>query len=101
MIPNYVPLRSGKIWAAGRDALSALEVGAWMLREGNYATEHDVVVANKLAYILTGGGLSEPQWVDEQYILDLEREAILSLMHEEKTLARIQYMLENGSPLRN
>ncbi len=101
MIPNYVPLRSGKIWAAGRDALSALEVGAWMLREGNYATEYDVVVANKLAYILTGGGLSEPQWVDEQYILDLEREAILSLMHEEKTLARIQYMLENGSPLRN
>ncbi|KAB2867098.1 MAG: 3-hydroxyacyl-CoA dehydrogenase/enoyl-CoA hydratase family protein, partial [Anaerolineae bacterium] len=101
LIPNYVPLRSGKIWAAGRDALSALEVGAWMLREGNYATEYDIVVANKLAYILTGGGLSEPQWVDEQYILDLEREAILSLMHEEKTLARIQYMLENGSPLRN
>ncbi|MBZ0316895.1 MAG: 3-hydroxyacyl-CoA dehydrogenase/enoyl-CoA hydratase family protein [Anaerolineae bacterium] len=101
LIPNYVPLRSGKIWAAGRDALSALEVGAWMLREGNYATEYDIVVANKLAYILTGGGLSEPQWVDEQYILDLERETILSLMHEEKTLARIQYMLENGSPLRN
>ncbi|MBI5930610.1 MAG: enoyl-CoA hydratase/isomerase family protein [Chloroflexi bacterium] len=101
LIPNYVPLRAGKIWAAGRDALSALEVGAWMLREGNYATEYDMVVANKLAYILTGGGLSEPQWVDEQYILDLERETILSLMHEEKTLARIQYMLENGSPLRN
>lgn len=101
LLPTYRPQTVGKIWAAGRDAYAALKLGAWSLREGNYATEYDVFVADKLAYILTGGALSEPQWVDEQYILDLEREAFVDLCRQEKTLARIQHMLETGKPLRN
>jgi 3-hydroxyacyl-CoA dehydrogenase len=65
------------------------------------ATEHDALIARKLAYILTGGAISEPGWVDEQVILDLEREAFLSLLGEAKTIERIGYMLQNNKPLRN
>ncbi len=101
LMPIYQPTLPGKMWAAGRDAYSALRLGAWSLQEAGYATEYDVFIANKLAYILTGGALSEPQWVDEQYILDLEREVILELAQQEKTMARIQYLLERGKPLRN
>lgn len=101
LLPTYQPQKPGKIWAAGRDAYAALRLGAWSLLEGKYATEYDIFIADKLAYILTGGGLSEPQWVDEQYILDLEREAFVDLCRQQKTLARIQHMLETGKPLRN
>lgn len=101
LIPTYQPQKPGKIWAAGRDAFSALKLGAWSMLEAGYATEHDILIAEKLAYILTGGALSEPQWVDEQYILDLEREAFVELCQQEKTLARIQHTLETGKPLRN
>ncbi|PJF43953.1 MAG: 3-hydroxyacyl-CoA dehydrogenase [Phototrophicales bacterium] len=101
LMPTYQPTLPGKIWAAGRDAYAALRLGAWSLKEAGYATEYDIFIANKLAYILTGGGLSEPQWVDEQYILDLEREVFMELAQNEKTMARIQHMLERGKPLRN
>lgn len=101
LMPIYQPQLPGKIWAAGRDAYSALRLGAWSLQEAGYATAYDVFIANKLAFILTGGALSEPQWVDEQYILDLEREAFMELAQQEKTMARIQHMLERGKPLRN
>jgi 3-hydroxyacyl-CoA dehydrogenase len=101
LIPTYQPQKPGKVWAAGRDAFSALKLGAWSMLEAGYATEYDIFIAEKLAYILTGGGLSEPQWVDEQYILDLEREAFVELCKQEKTMARIQHMLETGKPLRN
>lgn len=101
LMPSYEPTLPGKMWAAGRDAYSALRLGAWSLREGNYATEYDVFIADKLAYILTGGALSEPQWVDEQYILDLEREVIVELAQQPKTMERIQHTLETGKPLRN
>jgi 3-hydroxyacyl-CoA dehydrogenase len=101
LIPTYQPQKPGKVWAAGRDAYSALKLGAWSMREAGYATEYDIFIAEKLAYILTGGALSEPQWVDEQYILDLEREAFVDLCKQEKTMARIQHMLETGKPLRN
>ena len=72
--------------------------GMW---RGNYATDHDVVVARKLAYVMCGGDLSEPTLVSEQYLLDLEREAFLSLCGEKKTLERIQSVLKGGKPVRN
>jgi 3-hydroxyacyl-CoA dehydrogenase len=90
-----------KIYAAGRDVLSALKLGLKSFGWGGYATEYDLVVGEKLAYVLTGGDLSAPTWVDPWYILDLEREAFLSLLGEEKTQARIMHMLQTGKPLRN
>lgn len=101
LLPTYQPTPPGQIWAAGRDAYAALKIGAWSLLEAGYATEYDIFIANKLAYVLTGGALSAPQWVDEQYILDLEREAFIELIKQPKTQARIQHTLENGRPLRN
>jgi 3-hydroxyacyl-CoA dehydrogenase len=98
---GYRPPQPEKIYAAGRDALAALRVGIYMMKEAKFITEHEWLIANKLAYILTGGELSQPGWVDEQFILDLEREAFLSLCGEEKTQARIYNMLETGKPLRN
>lgn len=98
---GYVPTLPGKIWAAGRDALAALRLAVWQMREGGYASAHDATIANRLATVLTGGDLSEPGWVPEKYILDLEREAFLSLAGEPKTQERIWYMLQNGKPLRN
>ena len=68
---------------------------------GNYATDHDVVVAKKLAYVMCAGDLTEQSAVPEQYLLDLEREAFLSLCGEKKTLERIQSVLKGGKPVRN
>jgi 3-hydroxyacyl-CoA dehydrogenase len=90
-----------KIYAAGRDALYALKLGIKSFQWGNYASEHDALISGKLAFVLTGGDLSEPAWVDPWYILDLEREAFLSLLGEEKTRERIMHMLQTGKPLRN
>ncbi len=98
---NYVPRKPEPIWAAGRDAYAALLIGIEGFREGGYATDYDAVIAEKIAYILTGGALSQPQWVDQQVILDLEREAFIALLQETKTIERIMYMLENNKPLRN
>ena len=71
------------------------------MRLGKYASEHDVKIAHKVAYVLCGGDLSEATLVSEQYLLDIEREAFLSLAGEQKTLERIQHMLEKNKPLRN
>lgn len=90
-----------KVYAAGRDALAALQVGIYMMKEGKYITEYEGVIANKLACAMTGGEISRPAWVDEQYILDLEREAFLSLCGEEKTQQRMWNLLQTGKPLRN
>ena len=81
--------------------LAALRVGIYMFREGGYITEHDVTVAGHLANVMMGGNISKPAWVSEQYILDLEREAFLSLCGDEKTQARLWNMLNTGKPLRN
>ncbi len=89
------------IYAAGRDALAALRVGIHMMAEGKYITEYEKVIAGKLAYVMTGGELSRPTWVSEQYILDLEREAFLSLCGNEKTQQRMWNLLQTGKPLRN
>jgi 3-hydroxyacyl-CoA dehydrogenase len=98
---GYKPPAPEPIYAAGRDALAALRIGAWMFKEGNYITQYDHHVASKLANVMCGGELTRPQWVSEQYILDLEREAILSLFGEEKTQARMWSILQTGKPLRN
>ncbi|MDQ3004622.1 MAG: 3-hydroxyacyl-CoA dehydrogenase/enoyl-CoA hydratase family protein [Chloroflexota bacterium] len=98
---GYKPPAPELIYAAGRDALAAIRIGAWMFKEGQYITQYDHHVAGKLAYVMCGGEITRPQWVSEQYILDLEREAILSLFGEEKTQARMWSILRSGKPLRN
>jgi 3-hydroxyacyl-CoA dehydrogenase len=98
---GYRPPAPEPIYAAGRDALAAIRIGAWMFKEGNYITQYDHHIAGKLAYVMCGGELTRPQWVSEQYILDLEREAILSLFGEEKTQARMWNLLQTGKALRN
>jgi len=98
---GYKPPAPEPIFAAGRDMYGALEIGAWGFAEGKYITEYDLHIAKKLAYVMSGGALSKPQWVSEQFILDLEREAFLSLCGEEKTQARIWSFLNTGKPLRN
>lgn len=90
-----------KIYAAGRDGLAALQVFAFMFQEGNFMSEHDALIVNKAAHVMTGGDISRPAWVDEQYILDLEREAFLSLCGEKKTQERMWNLLRTGKPLRN
>jgi 3-hydroxyacyl-CoA dehydrogenase len=98
---GYRPPAPEKIYAAGRDALAALKIALYQMKEGGYATDHDVVIGTHLANILCGGELSAPTWVDEQHILDLEREAFVALCHEPKTLERIWHMLQTNKPLRN
>ncbi len=90
-----------KIYAAGRDMYNAALMSIKGLEWGGYASEHDAKIAQKTAFILCGGNISAPAWVDPWYILDLEREAFLSLLGETKTIERIMHMLQTGKPLRN
>ena len=85
----------------GKQALGMFLVGTDSMKDSKYISAHDMKIANKLAYVMAGGDLSEPTLVTEQYLLDLEREAFLSLCTERKTLERIQSMLKTGKPLRN
>jgi 3-hydroxyacyl-CoA dehydrogenase len=85
----------------GKQALGMFLVGTDAMKDSKYISAHDMKIANKLAYVMAGGDLSEPTLVTEQYLLDLEREAFLSLCTERKTLERIQSMLKTGKPLRN
>ena len=96
-----MPVQRTDIKVVGCSALGAMHAGINGMRLGNYATAHDATVAKKLAYVMCGGDLSEPQLVSEQYLLNLEREAFLSLCGEKKTLERIQSVLKSGKPLRN
>jgi 3-hydroxyacyl-CoA dehydrogenase len=99
---GYVtPVQRKDVKVLGRSALGTLYAGIHGMWRANYATDHDVTVAKKLAYVMCGGDLSEPTLVTEQYLLDLEREAFLSLCGEKKTLERIQSVLKGGKPLRN
>ncbi len=95
------PVQQKNIKVLGQSALGALYAGINGMWRAQYATDHDVVVAKKLAYVMCGGDLSEPTLVSEQYLLDLEREAFLSLCGEKKTLERIQSVLKGGKPVRN
>jgi len=95
------PVKRNDIKVLGKQALGMFLVGTDQMQAGQYISEHDKKIANKLAYVMAGGDLSEPTLVNEQYLLDLEREAFLSLCTERKTLERIQFMLTKGKPLRN
>jgi len=95
------PVRRKDVLVLGKQALSMFMVGTDSMEASNYISEHDRKIANKLGYVMAGGDLSEPTKVSEQYLLDIEREAFLSLCTELKTLERIQHMLTKGKPLRN
>ncbi|MDO5608803.1 MAG: 3-hydroxyacyl-CoA dehydrogenase NAD-binding domain-containing protein [Capnocytophaga sp.] len=95
------PIQRSDIKVLGKQSLGMFLVGTDSMTEGKYISEYDKKIADKLAYVMSGGDLSEPTLVSEQYLLDLEREAFLSLCTERKTLERIQHMLKTGKPLRN
>ncbi|PHS67954.1 MAG: 3-hydroxyacyl-CoA dehydrogenase [Flavobacterium sp.] len=95
------PVRRKDVRVLGKQALGMFLVGTDQMQAGKYISEHDRKIANKLAYVMAGGDLSEPSYVSEQYLLDIEREAFLSLTTERKTLERIEHMLKTGKPLRN
>ena len=97
----FPKLKRKDIKILGKEAMGMFLVGADSFREGKYITQHEQLMCKKLAYVLCGGNLSSPTTVSEKYLLDLEREAFLSLCGEAKTLDRIKYMLEKGKPLRN
>jgi 3-hydroxyacyl-CoA dehydrogenase len=95
------PIQRTDIKVLGQTALGTLYSGVEAFMVGHYASEHDRKIARKLAYVMAGGDLSQPTLVSEQYLLDLERQAFLSLLGERKTLERIQHILKTGKPLRN
>jgi 3-hydroxyacyl-CoA dehydrogenase len=96
-----MPVQRKDVKVMGRLGLGAMLAGINGMWRANYATDHDALVARKLAYVMCGGDLSNQSLVSEQYLLDLEREAFLSLCGEKKTLERIQSVLKSGKPLRN
>ena len=99
---GYVqPLERKDISVLGRTGLAALYAAANELRRGGFASEHDITIAHKVAWVLCGGDLTGQQQVSERYLVDLEREAFLSLCGEQKTMERIQHMLQTNKPLRN
>ena len=95
------PIPATNIRVHGKTALALVYAGINGMRMGNYISDHDAKIAKKVAWIMSGGDLSYSQEVNEQYLLDLEREAFLSLCGERKTLERIQSILQGGRPLRN
>ncbi len=98
---KYQAPARAKIYAAGERALAAMRIAIYSMVSGKYISEYDAFVGEKLAYVLCGGSVTAPAWVDEQYILDLEREAFVSLCGQEKTRERIWHFLNTGKPLRN
>ncbi|TVZ51296.1 3-hydroxyacyl-CoA dehydrogenase/enoyl-CoA hydratase family protein [Dokdonia sp. Hel_I_53] len=95
------PVKRNDVLVLGKQALGMFLVGTDSMQASHYISEHDRKIADKLAYVMAGGDLSEPTKVSEQYLLDLEREAFLSLTGERKTLERLEHMLKKGKPLRN
>jgi len=102
LVPRYAPgVPRTDVKVAGENGFALLKIGAWSMRQGHFISDHDVLIAEKLGYVLTGGRLTGEQTVSEQYLLDLEREAFLSLCGHPKTQERMGYMLKTGKPLRN
>ncbi len=95
------PVKRNDIKVLGQEALGTFMVGADSMKAGNYISDYDQKIADKLAYVIAGGDLSGPGNVSEDYLIELEREAFLSLLGERKTLERIEHMLKTGKPLRN
>jgi 3-hydroxyacyl-CoA dehydrogenase len=98
---GYKPPVPRTIPAPGENILATLKLGIHLMRQGDYITDHEVKIGNKVAEVLCGGQVSPGMLVSEQYILDLEREAFKSLAGERKTQERIQHTLKTGKPLRN
>ncbi|MDQ0484370.1 3-hydroxyacyl-CoA dehydrogenase/enoyl-CoA hydratase family protein [Guptibacillus hwajinpoensis] len=98
---GYQPPVAKKIPVAGEAGYAAMLMGAKTMKWSGYLSDHDLKIAQKLAHVIAGGKVKEGTYVDEQYLLDLEREAFLSLLGEPKTQARMQHMLVKGKPLRN
>ena len=98
---GYTKPTPQKIKVLGKQGMGMFIVGAHSMHAGAYITEHEKLMSEKLAYAICGGDLSAPTLVSEQYLLNLEREAFLSLCGERKTLERIEHMLKKGTPLRN
>lgn len=98
---GYQPPTKSNIKVLGDKALSVMKIMLYVMNEGKYATEYDQVVSGRVANVLSGGDLSEPQEVPEDYLLKLEREAILDCFKDTRTHARIEHMLKTGKPLRN
>ncbi len=98
---NYRPLPQAPIRVAGTRGYSAIESLLYIMRTGGHITEHDVVVSKKIGYIMCGGDVAEGTKVSEEHLLDLEREAFLSLLGTAATQDRIRHMLQTGKPLRN
>jgi 3-hydroxyacyl-CoA dehydrogenase len=96
-----MPVQAKNIKVQGRSGLALFTAGIHGMRMGNYISDHDQKIALKIANVICGGDLTSPQEVSEQYLLDLEREAFVSLTGERKTLERIQAILTGGKPLRN
>ena len=98
---GYTKTAPKKIKILGKEGLGMFMIGAHSMHAAGYITKHEKLMSEKLAYVICGGDLSTPTLVSEQYLLDLEREAFLSLCGERKTLERIEHMLKKGKPLRN
>ncbi len=98
---GYTQPTPKKVKVLGKQVLGMYYIGAHSMYSGKYITEHEKKMSEKLGYVMSGGDLSEPTMVSEQYLLNLEREAFLSLCGERKTLERIEHMLKTGKPLRN
>jgi 3-hydroxyacyl-CoA dehydrogenase len=98
---HYRPVPSPLIRVVGHRGYAALESVLHIMRTGNHITDHDVVVSKKLGYIMCGGQVPEGTRVSEEYLLDLEREAVLSLFGMPATQDRMRHMLQTGRPLRN
>jgi 3-hydroxyacyl-CoA dehydrogenase len=101
-LEGYVPPRPrDEIRVPGENTFAMIKLGLWTMHEQGFITDHDVTVSERIGYILCGGAVLEYTKVSEQYLLDLEREAFLSLCGDPNTQARIQHMLTTGKPLRN
>jgi len=102
LVPGYAPgAPRTDITVSGDEGFALMKMGVWVARQGGYISDYDAVIGEKLAYVLSGGRLTGTPQVSEQYLLDLEREAFLSLCGRRETQARIQHMLKTGKPLRN
>ena len=101
MVNGYAPPARTPIRVGGEAMFAMLKIAVWTARQGNYISDYDAVIGEKLAHVLSGGRLSGEQSVSEDYLLDLEREAFLSLLGNAKTQERIAHMLKTGKPLRN
>jgi 3-hydroxyacyl-CoA dehydrogenase len=102
LVPRYAPgIPRTDITVSGDEGFALMKMGVWMAREGGYISAYDAVIGEKLAFVLSGGRLTGTPKVSEQYLLDLEREAFLSLCGRPETQQRIQHMLKTGKPLRN